>query len=101
MSTTTNTITLLPHASNEDDIRTYAYHLYEQSGHIAGRDLDNWLEAQACLAANIPQVQCNTRLHHHLRTRSDREATAGPATAAKPRRTSPSRPSLAPAASRK
>ena len=35
----------------EEDIRAYAAHLYEQSGRVAGRDLDNWLEAEQCLRA--------------------------------------------------
>lgn len=47
----------------EDDIRDYAYHLYEQSGCIPGRDIDNWLEARACLLANIPTGHVHRRLH--------------------------------------
>lgn len=39
----------------EDENRDYAYHLYEQSGCIPGRDLENWLEASACLKANVPR----------------------------------------------
>lgn len=38
---------------NEDDISAYAAHLFEQSGRIPNRDIENWLEAQACLAANL------------------------------------------------
>ncbi len=49
----------------EDDVRDYAYHLYLQSGCIPGRDLENWLEARACLKACIPKSKTNARLHHH------------------------------------
>jgi hypothetical protein len=47
----------------EEAVRDYAYHLYEQSGRIAGHDLDNWLEAEACLRANIPIHRSRARLH--------------------------------------
>jgi hypothetical protein len=47
----------------EDDIRDYAFHLYQQSGCVPGHDLDNWLEAKACLEANIPKHHARTRLH--------------------------------------
>ena len=50
----------------ESDIRDYAYHLYEQSNGAPGRDLDNWLEASACLQANIPADRSATRLHRHI-----------------------------------
>lgn len=49
----------------EDEIRDYAYHLYQQSGCAPGHDLENWLEAKACLAANIPKQQAQARLHRH------------------------------------
>lgn len=39
-------------APTEAAIRDYAYHLYEQSGCVPGRDLDNWLEASAALHAH-------------------------------------------------
>lgn len=54
-----NNPTLLPvhHQPGENGIREYAFHLYEQSGCAPDRDLDNWLEAIACLNADIP---------HHL-----------------------------------
>jgi hypothetical protein len=51
---------------SEDDIRDYAYHLYQQSNCAPGQDLDNWLEATACLKANIPAHHCRTRLHRHV-----------------------------------
>jgi hypothetical protein len=34
---------------SEEDIRNYAYRLYQESGYILGHDIDNWLEASACL----------------------------------------------------
>jgi hypothetical protein len=49
----------------DDEIRDYAYHLFEQSDRIPGRDLDNWLEAKACLEANVPKHQSHLRLHRH------------------------------------
>jgi hypothetical protein len=52
----------------EDDIRAYAYHLYEQNGCLPGHDLDNWLEAKACILANIPRQETHNRLRHHLAT---------------------------------
>jgi hypothetical protein len=51
---------------SENDIRDYAYHLYQQSNCVPGHDLDNWLEATACLKANIPSHRSGTRLHHHF-----------------------------------
>jgi len=50
---------------SEETIRDYAYHLYDQSGFAAGRDLDNWLEAKACLSSGIPKDQSNIRLHQN------------------------------------
>jgi len=60
----------------DEDIRAYAYHLYEQSGCMGGRDLDNWLEAKACILANIPSRTSHMRLHQHLH---DSRTTAIPA----------------------
>jgi hypothetical protein len=51
----------------EDEIRDYAEHLYQQSGCLPGRDLDNWLEAKACLEANIPKEHAHRRLVLHQR----------------------------------
>ena len=50
---------------NENDIRNYAYHLYEQGNHAPGHDLDNWLEATACLRANDLTHLSSARLHWH------------------------------------
>ena len=52
-------------AFTDEDIRDYAFHLYQQSGSVPGRDLENWLEAKACLEANIPKDQSQSRLHRH------------------------------------
>lgn len=50
----------------DEQIRAYAYHLYEQSNCAPGRDVENWLEAAACLRANIPARESGMRLHRHL-----------------------------------
>ena len=50
----------------ENDIRAYAYHLYLQGGRSPGHATDDWLEAKACLKANIPSNVSRTRLHLHL-----------------------------------
>ena len=50
---------------SEDEIRDYANHLYVQHGSLSGHDRDNWLEAEACLRANIPKEASRTRMHHH------------------------------------
>lgn len=50
---------------SEDEIRTYANHLYLQRGSVDGHEQDDWLEAEACLAANIPKESSRTRIHHH------------------------------------
>ena len=51
---------------SDDEIRDYAYHLYQQDHCVPGHDLDHWLEATACLKANIPADQSGTRLHQYL-----------------------------------
>jgi hypothetical protein len=50
---------------SEDEIRDYANHLFVQRGSVHGHDSEDWLEAQACLGANIPKESSRTRLHHH------------------------------------
>ncbi len=60
------TVTAVIPDPREDDIRDYAYHLYEQSNCAPGHDLGNWLEATACLKANIPAHRSSTRLHRHV-----------------------------------
>jgi hypothetical protein len=49
----------------EDAIREYAYHLYQQGNYAPGHDVENWLEATACLKANIPTHHSHWRLHWH------------------------------------
>jgi hypothetical protein len=51
---------------SESDIREYAFHLYAQSNRRPGHDLENWLEAKACLEAHIPLHASHLRLHHHI-----------------------------------
>jgi hypothetical protein len=53
-------------ASTIEDIRDYAFHLYEQSGCVEGRELENWLEAEACLRARIPRHHTANRLHTYM-----------------------------------
>jgi hypothetical protein len=50
---------------SEEEIRDYANHLYVQRGSVNGHDRDDWLEAEACLGANIPKESSRTRMHHH------------------------------------
>ena len=59
----------------EDEIRDYAFHLYQQSGCKPGHDLDNWLEAKACLEANIPKHHAHRRLHHHRHSAAEDTVT--------------------------
>lgn len=65
-ATATSTTTAAPSAFTEEDIRSYAEHLFEQSGRIPGRDVDNWLEAKACLEANVPREESHRRLQRHI-----------------------------------
>lgn len=51
---------------SQDDIRAYAFHLYEQGDGAPGHDLDNWFEATACLKAAIPADSSHSRLHRHI-----------------------------------
>ncbi len=50
----------------EEEIRDYAFHLYRQNGRKPGLDLDNRLEDEACLCANIAKERAHARLHGHL-----------------------------------
>ena len=47
----------------EDDIRSYAEHLYDQSGREPGHDLENWLEAEACLRSRLLSSRAERRRH--------------------------------------
>lgn len=51
---------------SDELIREYAYHLYEQDGCVAGHEVEHWLEARACLRANIPATRSRLRLHEHI-----------------------------------
>lgn len=42
----------VPSTITEDDIRDYAYHLYEQGNCQSGNDLAHWFEATAFLHTN-------------------------------------------------
>jgi hypothetical protein len=68
---------ITPPAFSDDDIRAYAEHLYEQSGRVPNRDIENWLEAKACLEAGMPP-EASLRRHRHLRRRRRQRAGAGP-----------------------
>ncbi len=78
--------TATPVAPSEADIRDFAYHLYVQGGSIPGRDLEDWLEAEACLRACIPAAQSQGRLHHHLRRMGRALPAAGASDRKVPRR---------------
>jgi len=58
---------------SEDEVRDYANHLYIQRGSVNGHDCDDWLEAEACLAANISKEFSRTRMHQHTQI-TDRAA---------------------------
>jgi hypothetical protein len=60
-----NSNTAVAPQPSEDEIRDYANHLHVQHGSLNGRDADDWLEAEACLRANIPKASSRARLHHH------------------------------------
>lgn len=56
-----------PHQDpSEDVVRDYAYHLYQQGSCAPGHDVADWLEATACLKANIPAQSSRSRLHQHV-----------------------------------
>ena len=67
--------TLVRFEPTDNDIRDYAYHLFVQSGCVPGRDLENWLEAKACLGACIPKSKTQTRLHHHTQHQNEKVIT--------------------------
>lgn len=60
----------------EDDIRDYAYHLFVQTGGVSGHDIDNWLEAKACLCACVPKSESHARLHRHTKNQKITKAAA-------------------------
>ncbi len=44
---------------NDSIVRDYAYHLYEQNGCTDGREVEDWLDAKACIENNIPREHSN------------------------------------------
>jgi hypothetical protein len=66
-------LTLCSGEPADELVRDYAYHLYLQSGQKSDRDLDNWLEAKACLIATIPISHAHVRLHRSARNSSARK----------------------------
>ncbi|MGB9716100.1 MAG: DUF2934 domain-containing protein [Thermodesulfovibrionales bacterium] len=40
-----------------EEIARVAYELYEKSGYIEGRDLDNWLEAERIVKARLAEQE--------------------------------------------
>lgn len=57
----------------EAEIREYAHHLYVSSGWLPGRDLDNWLQAEAHLIAERNAKHARHHRGHHG-ARIDHEA---------------------------
>ena len=84
----------------EDQVRDYAYHLYEQSNRVPGRDVENWLEAAACLRARIPAHESGSRLHRLVGELGRVGATAGAPLASAPAPLVPALPSVSRSAAR-
>lgn len=40
-----------------EEIARVAYELYEKSGYVEGRDLDNWLEAERIVRARLAEEE--------------------------------------------
>ncbi|HYA12502.1 MAG TPA: DUF2934 domain-containing protein [Thermodesulfovibrionales bacterium] len=49
----------MDNANSYDEIATLAYELYEKSGQVEGRDLDNWLEAERIVRARYAAKEKN------------------------------------------
>lgn len=66
----------------EAEIRAYAHQLYVQSGCVPGRDLENWLEAEAYLLlrarAQAPAPPDSAPQRATLRTRGGSRARKPP-----------------------
>jgi hypothetical protein len=60
------TLPHIVHQPSEDEIRDYAFHLYQQNNCAPGRDLNNWLEALDCLKAEVPHHLSASHLHARL-----------------------------------
>ena len=44
------------HKPTQEQIAQRAYAIFEQSGRVAGRDLQNWLQAERELSASVKQA---------------------------------------------
>lgn len=40
-----------------EEIATLAYEIYEKSGRLEGRDLENWCEAERIVSARLAQME--------------------------------------------
>lgn len=67
-----------PLAPTDDEIREYAHHLYVQSGRIPGRDLENWVEAEACMRTLPPAVLASLRRDAKRRIMEHRRTADSP-----------------------
>lgn len=56
----------------EAEIRALAHELYIRSGWLGGRDLDNWLEAEAWLRLHPPVAAGDTHAPEHRAVRHRR-----------------------------
>jgi len=48
------------------EIRNLAYALYEERGHVDGRDLDDWLEAEDIILQRGKTAACPIASRQHL-----------------------------------
>jgi hypothetical protein len=59
-----------------DEIAKVAYELYEKSGFIDGRDLDNWLEAERIVMARLAEEKKKSEKKSETKSkRTDRKKT--------------------------
>ncbi len=70
----------------EAEIRAYAHELYIHSGWLPGRDLDNWLQAEAHLTAIAQHAATVTLYPSHAQERQIDRAREAMHTAARPPR---------------
>ncbi len=75
MKTDKNRSALQP-ALSPKVVSDYAYHLYEQSGRTPGRALDNWLEAEACIRANLGKDDVPTQTRRRRGNRQEVQSLA-------------------------
>ena len=60
---------------SDDEIRDFAYHLFEQGDHAPGQDLAHWFEASAFLSSN--QAPQHHGTHHNPPIKQRGAATPG------------------------